>query len=177
MQNDDDSSLYGGGLDLPGMRRGKTEIDVIRDWFVNIFQPVEKTADLVVTDFKFEQLKQQQQQQKQQQQQRGRQPRLYNSGSFNGSSGSFSRNGNGGGVSTSENEGVNGRNGAGGGFSSDDACLDSSDGALGGVAPPFRVLKKADVELKVGGKPKQYSVVIKVLPTDDPGEKVPLNIG
>ena len=57
--------------------------------------------------------------------------------------------------------------------------LDSADGALGGhgggggvagVGPPFRVLKKADVELKVGGKPKQYSVVIKVLPTDDPGE-------
>ena len=28
--------------------------------------------------------------------------------------------------------------------------------------PPFTVLKKADVELKVGGKPKTYSVVIKV---------------
>ena len=41
---------------------------------------------------------------------------------------------------------------------------------MAGVGPPFRVLKKADVELKVGGKPKQYSVVIKVLPTDDPGE-------
>ena len=27
---------------------------------------------------------------------------------------------------------------------------------------PFTVLKKADVELKVGGKPKTYSVVIKV---------------
>lgn len=34
--------------------------------------------------------------------------------------------------------------------------------------PPFRVLKRADVDLKVGGKPKKYSVVIKVLPTDDP---------
>jgi hypothetical protein len=33
--------------------------------------------------------------------------------------------------------------------------------------PPFTVLKKADVELMVGGKPKTYSVVIKVLPTDD----------
>lgn len=30
------------------------------------------------------------------------------------------------------------------------------------------MLKRADVELKVGGKPKKYSVVIKVLPTDDP---------
>lgn len=34
--------------------------------------------------------------------------------------------------------------------------------------PPFRVLKRADVDLKVGGKSKKYSVVIKVLPTDDP---------
>jgi len=31
-------------------------VEVIRDWFVNIFQPVEKTADLIVTDFKFEEL-------------------------------------------------------------------------------------------------------------------------
>lgn len=29
---------------------------MIRDWFVKIFQPVEKTVDLIVTDFKFEQL-------------------------------------------------------------------------------------------------------------------------
>ena len=28
-------------------RKGQTEVEVIRDWFVNIFQPVEKTADLV----------------------------------------------------------------------------------------------------------------------------------
>ena len=33
--------------------------------------------------------------------------------------------------------------------------------------PSFTVLKKADVDLMVGGKPKTYSVVIKVLPTDD----------
>jgi hypothetical protein len=52
----------------------------------------------------------------------------------------------------------------------DDAGVDSADGALGGIGPPFRVLKKADVEMTVGGKPKQYSVVIKVLPTDDPGK-------
>jgi hypothetical protein len=32
---------------------------------------------------------------------------------------------------------------------------------------PFTVLKKAEIELLVGGKPKTYSVVIKVLPTDD----------
>ena len=35
------------------------------------------------------------------------------------------------------------------------------------VPTPFTVLKKADVDLVVGGKPKLYSVVIKVLPTDD----------
>ena len=35
---------------------GKTEVEVIRDWFINIFMPIEKTADIVVTDFKFEQL-------------------------------------------------------------------------------------------------------------------------
>ncbi len=40
--------------ELTGPRR-KTEVDVIKDWLVNIFQPVEKTADMVVTDFKFEQ--------------------------------------------------------------------------------------------------------------------------
>jgi hypothetical protein len=32
---------------------------------------------------------------------------------------------------------------------------------------PFTVLKKAEVELLVGGKPVTYAVVIKVLPTDD----------
>ena len=42
----------GGGLVVPGSsakgRKGQTEVEVIRDWFVNIFQPVEKTADLVI---------------------------------------------------------------------------------------------------------------------------------
>ncbi len=41
----------GGGFGGPGgtskSRKGQTEVEVIRDWFVNIFQPVEKTADLV----------------------------------------------------------------------------------------------------------------------------------
>jgi len=32
---------------------------------------------------------------------------------------------------------------------------------------PFTVLKKAEIDLLVGGKAKVYSVVIKVLPTDD----------
>ena len=44
---------------------------------------------------------------------------------------------------------------------------DSSNNAADDSNPPFTVLKKADVELMVGGKPKTYSVVIKVLPTDD----------
>ena len=58
MQADDDrASRYLSDLELPGQSRRPTEIDVIRDWFVNIFQPVEKTADLVVTDFKFEHLR------------------------------------------------------------------------------------------------------------------------
>ena len=60
LQAEDDRSntWYFSDLELPGQSpRRPTEIDVIRDWFVNIFQPVEKTADLVVTDFKFEQLR------------------------------------------------------------------------------------------------------------------------
>ena len=43
---------------------------------------------------------------------------------------------------------------------------DTSD-SRDGPNSPFTVLKKADVELLVGGKKKVYSVVIKVLPTDD----------
>jgi len=46
----------GGGLVVPGGsgkgKKGQTEVEVIRDWFVNIFQPVEKTADLVSHPFK-----------------------------------------------------------------------------------------------------------------------------
>ena len=90
----------------------------------------------------------------------------FNNGSTSG------RNGCGAGSESDVGNGSSANNGV-----SDDPTysgldLDSADGALGGngVGPPFRVLKKADVELKVGGKPKQYSVVIKVLPTDDPGE-------
>ena len=83
-----------------------------------------------------------------------------------------SMNGNGGSAgsksrltSASETE-----DGGGNGFGDDEDDGDSAELALGGGAgPPFRVLKKADVEMKVGGTLKQYSVVIKVLPTDDPG--------
>ena len=53
------------------------------------------------------------------------------------------------------------------------ASLESdSSAAADDLSPPFTVLKKADVELKVGGKPKTYSVVIKVLPTDDKVRKI-----
>ena len=117
---------------------GKTEVEVIRDWFINIFMPIEKTADIVVTDFKFEQLNhlrahyQQQQQQQQHPQQRI--------------------------------GGQRSNKAADPGVESDgSACNGSSES----VPTPFTVLKKADVDLLVGGKPKLYSVVIKVLPTDD----------
>ena len=63
LQGEDDSWFASSrdrksGLGVKGKRgvAGKTEVEVIRDWFINIFQPVEKTADIEVTDFKFEQL-------------------------------------------------------------------------------------------------------------------------
>ena len=97
----------------------------------------------------------------------------FNNGSTNG------RNGCGSGLDEGNGSSANNGLSDGGDHTYSGLDLDSADGALGGhgngggvagVGPPFRVLKKADVELKVGGKPKQYSVVIKVLPTDDPGE-------
>ena len=59
---------------------------------------------------------------------------------------------------------------AGGGETSDTSmntlsCAGLPDNPFDGSS--FTVLKKADVDLKVGGKAKTYSVVIKVLPTDD----------
>ena len=48
--------LFSYGAASEALPRGQTEIEVIREWFVNIFQPVEKSADLAVTDFKFERL-------------------------------------------------------------------------------------------------------------------------
>ena len=55
---DDNSSWYSTGVILDGRAKKKcqTEVEVIRDWFVNIFMPLEKTGDLEVTDFKFEQI-------------------------------------------------------------------------------------------------------------------------
>ena len=49
-QGEDESWSMGGRAAGGGPERskkGQTEVEVIRDWFVNIFQPVEKTADLV----------------------------------------------------------------------------------------------------------------------------------
>jgi len=34
----------------------QTEVEIIFDWFANIFQPIERTKDLVVTDVKFEKI-------------------------------------------------------------------------------------------------------------------------
>ncbi len=56
-------------------------------------------------------------------------------------------------------------NGNGNGVDSDSS--NAAAAAADEADSPFTVLKKADVELMVGGKPKTYSVVIKVLPTDD----------
>merc|ERR550532_3965646 len=113
------------GLGVKGKRgvAGKTEVEVIRDWFINIFQPVEKTADIEVTDFKFEQLNHLRAQYQQ------------------------------------DKRGQRGR--------SDPGVESDTSDSRDGPNSPFTVLKKADVELLVGGKKKVYSVVIKVLPTDD----------
>ena len=109
---------------------GKTEVEVIRDWFINIFMPVEKTADIEVTDFKFEQL--------------------------NHLRAQYHKN---------ANRAGNQRLPPDPGVESDGSL--EATGNSNGNNSPFTVLKKADVELMVGGKKKIYSVVIKVLPTDD----------
>ena len=109
---------------------GKTEVEVIRDWFINIFMPVEKTADIEVTDFKFEQLNHLRAQYR----------------------------------STASNKPQH-RIPPDPGVESDGSASNEAGGHNGNS--PFTVLKKADVELLVGGKKKIYSVVIKVLPTDD----------
>ena len=110
---------------------GKTEVEVIRDWFINIFMPVEKTADIEVTDFKFEQLNHLRAQ--------------YHKNNANRAN-----------QRLPPDPGVE-----------SDGSLEATGGNSNGNNSPFTVLKKADVELMVGGKKKIYSVVIKVLPTDD----------
>ncbi len=108
---------------------------MIREWLVNIFQPVEKAADVSVTDFKFETL----------------------TGS---SEGGVKR--------TQKQQSSNGHhstNHCDVAYKSEEKkemdCEEEEEEIS------FRVLKRADVKLKAGGKDKEYSVVIKVLPTDD----------
>ena len=50
-----------------------------------------------------------------------------------------------------------------GGLRSDPGVESDTSESVHGCNSPFTVLKKADVELLVGGKKKVYSVVIKVL--------------
>ena len=126
---------------------------MIRDWFVNIFQPVEKTADLVVTDFKFEQMM-----------------TSSSSSSANNRSNS-AKNGRGPPLGNSVVQNPRRINSTAAADATTDTCTTADEGEEDDDildAPPFRVLKKADVDMKVGGKAKKYSVVIKVLPTDDP---------
>ena len=127
---------------------------------MNIFQPVEKTADLEVTDFKFEQIS-----------------HLRNSisrHSVNTNGHPDRLNGNKDQANRSflssrlpfhkKSQHINGQQNGGTGESETDTetTLPNSPSYPFPEAP-FTVLKKADVELKVGGKPKTYSVVIKVI--------------
>ena len=134
---------------------------MIRDWFVNIFQPVEKTADLEVTDFKFEQIS-----------------HLRNSfsrSSINNTNGHDRLNGNkdhsksflSSRIPFHKKSQLNGQQNGGNSGGMADSETDTENTLPSSPSypfpdAPFTVLKKADVELKVGGKPKTYSVVIKV---------------
>ncbi len=131
---------------MPGSnkKRGQTEVEVIRDWFVNIFMPLEKTADIVVTDFKFEQLSHLRQ--------HGNSRLSWPASEAAAASKTGSRLRADPGVADTD---------------SDPCQVPNAGGGEHSPTSPFSVLKKADVELKVGGKTKIYSVVIKVLPTDD----------
>lgn len=138
---------------LPGTR---TEIDVIRDWFLNIFQPVEKTADIEVIDFRFEAVR------------RKSKTNLGGTRLSHPSSGPSQDK-----EPTPEPSAPKDSlaldklmDDRGRLHRCDEFDLVFDDEALSGNN--FRVLKKAEVDLKVNGKPKQYSVIIKVLPTDDP---------
>ena len=101
---------------------------------------MEKTADLYVTDFKFEQLNKKIKQRHQ-----------------SNSIATCTR------PSAPPLDGGSNGNGNGSCKSEETASANDEEDE-----ETFRVLKKADVALQVGGKPKRYSVIIKVLPTDDP---------
>ena len=123
---------------------------------MNIFQPLEKTADLEVTDFKFEQIS-----------------HLRNRIASGSSNGHDTVNGKDrpsrkGGVKNPTEKQQNGRTSDGNRSGGVEESETDAENTATGIPSylyndvPFTVLKKADVELKVLGKPKTYSVVIKV---------------
>ena len=128
---------------------------------MNIFQPVEKTADLEVTDFKFEQISHLRNSISRHSINTNGHPDRINGNkenrSFLSSRLPFHKK------SQHINGQQNGSNNGGMAESETDTenTLPNSPSYPFPEAP-FTVLKKADVELKVGGKPKTYSVVIKV---------------
>ena len=147
--------------ELSGPKK-KTEVDVIKEWLVNIFQPVEKTADMVVTDFKFEQIVGS----------GGGAAKGISNGSTNGKNGV--KNGSDPQVRRA-NHFVKAASNGGGSANREASEKESDDGAANEVEeqemvedPTFRVLKRAEVRLRVAKSEKEYSEVIKVLPTDDP---------
>ena len=110
--------------------------------------PIEKTADIVVTDFKFEQLNHLRAHYQHHHSARNRSNRSADPGVESDGKRSFEKK--------------NDKNKPKKNHTFFLPILGSDS-----VPTPFTVLKKADVDLVVGGKPKLYSVVIKVLPTDD----------
>ena len=125
---------------------------------MNIFQPLEKTADLEVTDFKFEQIS-----------------HLRNSIASSNSIGHDTVNGKDsnrpsrkGAVKKPTEKQQNGGTSEGNRSTGVEESETDAENTAAGIPSylyndvPFTVLKKADVELKVLGKPKTYSVVIKV---------------
>ncbi len=143
--------------ELNGPRK-KTEIDVIKDWLVHIFQPFEKTADMVVTDFKFEQFGGNSGKKEAQQ--------GMTNGKNNGSAGASQQEGGGKGANNHWVTRFGIRSPLQGSRDGDVDDEEEEDDEWEDTT--FRVLKRADVKLKVAGKEKEYSVVIKVIPTDDP---------
>ena len=119
---------------------------------------MEKTADLQVTDFKFEQIS-----------------HIRNSAAYPPSSNGKRNGGDKENKSSrkpftkppQQNGGRGGGSGNGELNGDSETETENTSATLSPLSPfyndaPFTVLKKADVELKVGGKPKTYSVVIKV---------------
>ena len=135
---------------------------------MNIFQPLEKTADIQVTDFKFEQIS------------HLRNSISRSSSQINGHdkvNGTSSKDNNKSAASSrnpfvkkspldkQQNGGSSEIRRTHGGVEDSETDTEHTSPSIPSYPfddAPFTVLKKADVELKVGGKPKTYSVVIKV---------------